>query len=372
MTRARSAGPRTSYDVLVVGGGPAGSAAAVAAIQQQLSVLVVERGEDRRPGACAGWMGPAAIEVCAAAGVDVGKAGAEFTGLCIRSWDLKQHVEVTDKELKGVVVEQPALSRALLAAAEHQGAEVFRGATVAQLQLGDNGAKLRLSDGRTVEGQVVVIADGAASPTTEMTSLPPARQMTGPRGCAVAVFETLTAGNGLDVILGAGRGLKLATIARGRTEIRVALLTQDDSAPATAQLAALLQAARAGGVLPKNFDAVPAPAPCLAGVALDLETHIGKRCLLVGDAGGFVTAFSNEGIYPALRSGVLAAEVAARALKAAVFQDELASFSAQWRADLADYLRMPNTDLGLLLPMVFTNPQMSRRLARAFLLGQAF
>jgi hypothetical protein len=33
---------------------------------------------------------------------------------------------------------------------------------------------------------------------------------------------------------------------------------------------------------------------------------------------------------------------------------------------------MPNTDLGLLMPMVFNNPQMSRRMARAFLLGQGF
>ena len=103
-----------------------------------------------------------------------------------------------------------------------------------------------------------------------------------------------------------------------------------------------------------------------------MESHVGKRCLLVGDAGGFVTSFSHEGIYPALRSGELAAETVAAALRAPVLQDELASFSTLWRSELAGYLRMPNTDLGLLMPMVFNNPQMSRRVARAFLLGQAF
>jgi flavin-dependent dehydrogenase len=110
----------------------------------------------------------------------------------------------------------------------------------------------------------------------------------------------------------------------------------------------------------------------LAGAALDFESHVGKRCLLVGDAGGFVSAFSNEGLYPALRSGWRAAEVAAAALRAPLLQDELAGFGNVWRSDLAEYLRMPNTDLGLLLPMVFTNAQMSRRIARAFFLGQAF
>lgn len=371
MARAKLAEPKTGYDVVIVGGGPAGSAAAIGAIERKLSVLVVERGQDRRPGTCAGWLGPSAIQACAKAGVDVATVGAEFTGLCLRSWDFKQRVEVTDKELTGVVVEPTALGQALLGAAEANGSDVLRGATVAHLQLGDSGAALRLADGRTVQGQVALIADGAASATTEMTRLPAAWQIIGPRTCAIAVFETKSAGSGLDVILGATRGLKQATIARGRSEIRVALLTQDDSAPATTQLAALLRDARTARVLPNEFDAAPMPLPCLAGAALDLETHIGKRCLLIGDAGGFVTSFSNEGIYPALRSGALAAETAARALGAAVFQDELASFSACWRADLADYLRMPNTDLGLLLPMVFNNPQMSRRLARAFLLGQA-
>jgi flavin-dependent dehydrogenase len=85
-----------------------------------------------------------------------------------------------------------------------------------------------------------------------------------------------------------------------------------------------------------------------------------------------VSAFSGDGLYPALRSGVLAAETAADALRGGVLQDELAQFGPRWRADLADYLRMPNTDLGLLLPMVFGNSQIARRVARAFVLGQAF
>jgi hypothetical protein len=152
----------------------------------------------------------------------------------------------------------------------------------------------------------------------------------------------------------------------------VTLLTRDLSSPAATQLASLLEAARAGDILPRDCVPQPVEVPGLAGLALELESHVGKRCLVVGEAGGFVSAFSNEGLYPALRSGWLAAQTAARALSAPVLQDELATFSADWRTDLADYLRMPNTDLGLLLPMVFSNPEMSRRMGRAFLLGQAF
>ncbi|NUQ51003.1 MAG: hypothetical protein HUU27_13925, partial [Phycisphaerae bacterium] len=134
----------------------------------------------------------------------------------------------------------------------------------------------------------------------------------------------------------------------------------------------LLAAARQAGLLPPGPTPEIQAHPSPAGLALDLDTHVGKRCLLLGDAGGFVSAFSNEGIYPAMMSGVLAADVVARALKAPVPQDELASFGVEWRTRLADYLRMPNTDLSLLVPLVFNNPQMCLRVARAFLHGQAF
>ena len=360
------------YDMVVIGGGPAGSAAAIAGRRAKLRVLIVERGAAPRPGACPGWLGPAAVRLCRECGIRAAGVGVQFHGLRLCSWDLKSRVEVRDAELKGWLVDPSALSAALLGAAGARGAEHLCGTYAERLQLGETHATLELSDGRAVAGQVVVLADGADAPSARLVHLT-VRAQTGPTGaCAHAVFETAEPGDGLDVVLGAGRGLKLASLARRGTQVRATLLTHDDSTPATAQLAALLEAARNEGILPTAANPAPVPAPYLAGLALEMETHVAKRCVLVGDAGGFVSAFSNEGIYPALRSGWLAAEAVARALKAPLLQDELAAFSSTWRADLAGYLRMPNTDLGLLLPMIFNNPQMSKRVARAFLLGQAF
>ena len=361
-----------SYDIVIVGGGPAGCAAAIAAREHQLRALVIECGAEPVTSPCAGWVGAAAAELCRCVGVDPVRVGTAFSGLRIRSWDFKHCSEVDDPALSGVVVQTAVLGRALLAALEAAGIAVQRRTSVQALHLGEAAATLRLSTGCTVVGQLVVIADGVASPTAELARVAAAREMARPQACAVAVFPTPRPGSGMDVVLGTGRGLKLATITRGRDELRVSLLTHDASAPATVQLMALLTDARSAGAIPREFDAPALPAPCLAGVALEMDTHVGKRCLLIGDAGGFVTSFSNEGLYPALRSGALAAEATARALRASVLQDELASFSAAWRADLADYLRMPSTDLGLLLPVVFSNRAMARRVARAFLLGQAF
>jgi flavin-dependent dehydrogenase len=280
---------------------------------------------------------------------------------------------VDDAELAGCIVDPAALSGELIKAACKAGAELLRPATVEGLQLGEHSADVYLSDGRSVAGTVVLIADGADSTVAALANLATTRQVVAQEGCASVTLEPSTDEARLDVVLGGGSsGMRLITVARDATTTRVTLLTRNAVSPATDQLQTWIAAAREAKLLPPGPFPQPVALPRLAGAALEMESHVGKRCLLVGDAGGFVTAFSNEGIYPALQSGCLGAQVAADALAAPILQDELATFSARWREDLAEYLRMPNTDLGLLLPMVFKNPQISRRLARAFLLGQAF
>ena len=172
-------------------------------------------------------------------------------------------------------------------------------AQVAQLQLGESSATLGLPDGSTVTGGVLLIADGIGSRTARLANIPTPVHDGSAGTAAQAVLETPHVRIGLDVVLGAGRTLRVATITQRGTQIRVTLLTRDSSSPAAAQLDALLSAAHGAGVLPPDSPATVSPIPCIAGAALESESHVGKRCLLVGDAGGFVAAFSNEGLYPA-------------------------------------------------------------------------
>jgi len=120
----------------------------------------------------------------------------------------------------------------------------------------------------------------------------------------------------------------------------------------------------------------PADAAALAharlvprGLALEMETHVAKHALLLGDAGGFVSALSHEGLFPALRTSQIASDIAHAALAAPQPQDTLAGFDAAWRGALVEHLRIPNTDLRFLIPLVFSNAVMSKKLADAFLLG---
>ena len=77
-----------------------------------------------------------------------------------------------------------------------------------------------------------------------------------------------------------------------------------------------------------------------------------------------------EGIYPAIWSARLAAETCAKAAAGTHPQDQLREFSTAWRSAMGEYLRLPNTDLHFLLPLVFSNRQMAQKMAAAVWRGE--
>lgn len=367
-----SAASAELYDVLVIGGGPAGSAAGIAAARRGLRVLILERGSTPLPGPCAGWFGPASRQLCVELGVPVDTLGGQACAtFALRSWNLEQHVPVRDPELRGWLTPPARLASALLAAAQAAGAEVRTSHAVTRLTLAETDSTAELADGRTVTGRVLIVADGQDSGVAGQAQLQPAHRVGGELqrvGVRLACREQTPS---IDILLGPGRRVQVGVLVRGPDGGHLELLVRNGDDPGRA-IQPILEGLRGHGVEPDPQHATPVSGPALAGTALEMDSHVGKRALLVGAAGGFVAAFSGEALYPALRSGVLAGEAAAAALAAPVLQDALAAFSADWRTDLAEYLRMPNTDLGLLMPMVFGNAQMSRRVARAYVLGQPF
>ena len=175
------------------------------------------------------------------------------------------------------------------------------------------------------------------------------------------------------VIFGLTRdgGFALAIAAGKRSSLAVHLTSRAEQA--LTQLARLARLLAEKKVLPIDLSSEAAGARAVRTprcAALDMDTHVAKRTLIVGDAGGFVSAASGEGIYPAMWSANLAADVADDALNSPRPQDRLITYDSAWRMEMADYLRPPNTDLQLLLPLVFTNQAMCDRMGEAFFCGR--
>lgn len=363
-------------DLAIIGAGPAGCAAAIAAQRGGATTLLIDSGQpapDAGAAAardCLGWLSPAALQLCTDLAVAPRRAAWQpFRGMTLRNLELTREARADDPALLGAITDRTMFDAALRAAAVAAGA-VLRSAGVRELALGDAAVRLALEDGSTVSAGVVLLTDGPASPAAALARLPSARPATG-LTCARATVQTRAAETGLHVVLGGGRAMQLITIVRRGQRAEIALLAREAAAAPAVLLAEFLARAAQARYLEGELTQPPRACVCLAGAALELDTHVGKRCLLAGDAGGFVAALSNEGIYPAMRSGVLAAEAAVRALRSGIVQDEMLSYHAAWRGELADYLRMPSADLALLAPLVFNNAQMATRVARAFLTGAA-
>lgn len=359
------------YDIVVIGAGPAGLAAALQARQHDLSVLVIERHPFPRPRTFPSWLGPAAVAIAQGWGVDAEVAQASpFNGVTLYGWDFEQSARAEGADLQGWVVDRAAFDQALHDVAVERGAEVRHGVSATGLELGEAQATVTLDDGDSVSGGIVLLAGGAGPHANLLSDVTPAAHVAPSVRCVQMVAPVKDATPGLDIVLGQSRTQHLATVLRGTDAVRVTLAGQDAPPVLLGALEEFCTRAVRAGVLPALPDEMPATGVSPAGVALEMDSHVGKRTMLIGDAGGFVAAFSNEGVYPAMKSGCIAADVAARALGSELLQDELLLFGAAWRQELADYLRMPNTDLTLLGPLVLNNPQMTQRVARAFLLGQ--
>jgi flavin-dependent dehydrogenase len=365
----RAAKPRDQSDLLIVGGGSAGAAAAIHAARQGATVTLLCPKSERDAGGCE-WIGPAGVKSAGQLGVTAKAIEAvKFCGLRLARFDLRQSIDISEAPLSGWIVNRSRWEAGLLELARAAGVTVVAASAIEQVSLAEQEVALQAPGRAAYRGRMLLIAEGHASPTAERLGLLPARTVEGVSAIATADFAC-GGPAGLTVALGPGKVGLAATILCDGQRARLQVVTREPDTVAL-RFGEFARSAQAAGLLPARLPE-PQVASAPAGGALEMDSHVGKRTLLIGEAGGFVAAFSHEAIFPCLQSGCIAADVALRAIRAAVPQDELAGFGAAWRSDLADYLRMPNTDLSLLLPLVFGNAEMSKRVARAYLLGTAF
>jgi geranylgeranyl reductase family protein len=309
-------------EVLVVGAGPAGSAAAAALARAGLDVLLVEARAHPRPKACAEYASPRILEELRRLGLPDGAWQSDALPLrgmrVIRGRDA---VEVSYADRSGPRgawgLDRQAFDATLARHAEAAGARLLDHASLDDLHwrggrggLGGRvaGAVLRTADGRCdVRCRWLIGADGARSRVAQRLSVE--RAVLAPRRLGlVAHYEGVAElpDHG-EMHVGPGGYVGLAPLAGGRLNVGMALPLDGDRRAAEARFDGAIAA-------------LPAVTARLAGrrrlTPLRGASPIGHRVaraagdgwMLVGDAAGFIDPFTGEGIYRALRSARAAAE----------------------------------------------------------------
>ncbi len=358
------------HDVMVIGAGAAGATAAAFAAARGLRVVLIERApREGTTQRCPDWLTAPVLTLLDELGAGRARGvGKPFDGAVFYPADLARSAETSVTERLAFRVDYTRLVRGLRTLAAKMGVECVPGAVSPRPDAGEDHVTALFENHDPVRAKFMLIADGAGGTWADEAGFAP--RWIADVSARVAKADRDTR---MHWVLGLDGGQSLACWWFDGPEVIVRLHGQGTPESVREQLESLLTCICERSLLPENLAADElniALRPAPARLALEIDSHVGKRALRIGDAGGFFAAASREGIYPAMWSARLAVDVLVRAADSRHPQDELRRFGTLWRTTMAEYLRPPNTDTQFLLPLIFSNQQIADRMAGAFWHGE--
>jgi digeranylgeranylglycerophospholipid reductase len=315
------------FDVIVVGAGPAGSLAARSAAETGARTLLLDhRPELGHPVQCGEFV-PSPAELA-----DL----FDCPELIHRAFDIPAATVLRETEwmtcvspyghrfrfpLHGATVSRRAFDKALAYRAEGAGAELRFPLGVT----GVHGTEVRVAGGGTLEGTVVVGADGPLSTVGRSVHLVPVRTM----------FRMITAtvdgplGDGIDLYFGrdAPRGYGWAFPRAHDVNVGLGVPRVPPGQTLGSLLARFVGRQHLGEIRERTRWWVPVGPPPASLVR--------ENVLLCGDAANLVMATNGGGIPTAMLSGWLAGRTAAEHVRSGT---PLTAYDTAWRAALFDPL----------------------------------
>ena len=328
------------YDVAVIGGGPAGSTAALYSAKLGMKTVMFEKKAYPRDKPCGGALSTRCLEI-------IGEHAKKSINSLVKTMKLYAPSlrSFTEERESGYFVLRTEFDAAMAKDVENAGAKVLTEALVRSIEKLENGHYKITSTRETIVAKYVVLATGVQN-NRLIKQLKIRKRW--PKGylAMTVVSETPVDNEKLKdyEFYGPTLGIFLGIVPRGygwyflkdgyiNIGIGATWLDIKDKDP-KAIYNDFVQLLKDNNFIPKDFELNRSKSHCLVFKKPAKKT-IFDKILLVGDSAGFVSPVTGEGLYYAIRSGQLAAEAIFKHMKEG---KKLSSYEKAWKKEFKDFL----------------------------------
>lgn len=338
------------FDVAIVGAGPAGSTAAKLLGDRGWHVALIDKAKFPRHKTCASWINRLAFEdfpYLLSRLEDL--VDIPFYGIRFFNHDFTCHNTASERKPSGYLTLRSKFDNGLKDIAIGAGAKFFEEHALAALEQNEACVSLTTSKSVRINAKILIGADGTNSRVAEMAHIRKAWQPQQICSCAnedipydaaaiknfygerfpvqaMLQFEDI---NGYGWLFPKKDHICIGVGARLRESENIRKLYTD-----------FLDALKRKRLVPSDLTSQRVYyAVDPAGAVNHGHSLVRGRVMLIGDAAGFVSGTTGEGIYPAMLSARVAAEVIAEALRDKNPQEHLALFEPRWRQLFGSYIK---------------------------------
>lgn len=360
-----------TYDVVIVGAGPAGSTAAKTLAENGIKVLIVDKATFPRDKPCGGGL---PTRVAKRFPYIESLIDSVSYGTTMYSSSLQYRFDFVREKPFLMMVLRRKFDHDLLLLAQQAGAVFQGGVAVVDVVVHQENVIVMLEDGQRIQTKAVLGCDGMHSVVAEKTKLCKKLEticisLTQEQSLSPKQLTTFFTKKKLTYLFIKAQGIagygwvfpKKTCVNIGIGEFQSAVPRTRVKKPLRETYEGFISMLKEKKLLPEEF-----PVENIKGATLPifpLENTYSDRVLLCGDAAGFINPITGEGIYYAMVSGNIAANVIAEGLQKqnlskaflARYQDlwindfgrdlkGLGKFNNQWGVNSEKILRMMTRD----------------------------